>query len=56
MLKGLEFDNQSWWLVGMVEYEVRGLVGMVSEEWKWTAEWLFAVLDIGREESILSIA
>lgn len=54
-LKILESEDQLWWLVETAKYELRGLVGMASEEWKRAAEWPLAALNMGREESILGI-
>lgn len=46
----LKFVDGSWWLKSTAEDEVMGLVGMVSEDWKWAMEWPVEILNTVKEE------
>lgn len=34
-----------WWMRGTAEFEVRGLAGLVSEEWEWIMRWPLDILE-----------
>jgi hypothetical protein len=35
----LKHIEEPWWLKGTAEFEVRGLAGLVSEDWGWIMKW-----------------
>ncbi|KAE9367822.1 hypothetical protein N431DRAFT_486845 [Stipitochalara longipes BDJ] len=43
----LKYIDKPWWLKGTAEFEVKGLAGLVSEDWKWSMQWPLNVLEGG---------
>lgn len=41
----MEYAGDSWWLKGTADFEVRGLAGLVSDDWEWSMKWPLEVLD-----------
>jgi hypothetical protein len=35
----LKYIEELWWLKATAEFEVRGLAGLVSEDWEWIMKW-----------------
>ena len=35
----LKYIEELWGLKGTAEFEVRGLAGLVSEDWEWIMKW-----------------
>jgi hypothetical protein len=50
----LKFVDESWWLKGTAEYEIRGLHRVVLVEWKWAVEWPMRLLESVRPEDKLN--
>jgi hypothetical protein len=40
----LKYIEEPWRLKGTPEFEVRGLAGLVSENWEWSMKWPLEVL------------
>jgi hypothetical protein len=45
----LKYIDEPWWLKGTAEFEVKGLAGLVSEDWKWSMQWPLDMLECGAE-------
>lgn len=45
----LKYIDEPWWLKGIAEFEVRGLAGLVSEDWGWSMKWPLEILECALE-------
>ncbi|PMD40734.1 hypothetical protein L207DRAFT_633708 [Hyaloscypha variabilis F] len=45
----LKYIDEPWWLKGTAEFEVKGLAGLVDEDWKWSMQWPLDMLEGGAE-------
>jgi hypothetical protein len=43
----LKFVEGPWWVNGTAEFEIRGLAGLVGEDWDWSMEWPLQILEQG---------
>lgn len=39
-------DAPWWWIVGTAEYEIRGMAGLVGDDWSWAMAWPLEVLEV----------
>ncbi|KAL2073311.1 hypothetical protein VTL71DRAFT_10635 [Oculimacula yallundae] len=42
----LKYIDEPWWMKGTPEFEVRGMAGLVGDDWAWAMEWPLEVLEV----------